>query len=35
MAFLNSSAASYVNGVNVATDGGFTAAATMGLLPQS
>jgi NAD(P)-dependent dehydrogenase (short-subunit alcohol dehydrogenase family) len=35
MAFLNSPAASYVNGVNVATDGGFTAAATMGLLPQS
>jgi NAD(P)-dependent dehydrogenase (short-subunit alcohol dehydrogenase family) len=35
MAFLNSPAASYVNGVNVETDGGFTAAATMGLLPQS
>jgi NAD(P)-dependent dehydrogenase (short-subunit alcohol dehydrogenase family) len=32
MAFLNSPAASYINGVNVETDGGFTAAATMGLL---
>lgn len=32
MAFLNSPAASYVNGVNLETDGGFTAAATMNLL---
>lgn len=32
MAFLNSPSASYVNGVNIETDGGFTAAATMGLL---